>query len=197
MAHQWNLTRRSIRPLHCRTVRQLGRRSRHLLGRIMMAVILGGSLVTPLVVASQVEAAPAVSQDAPRRLYDRVMEEFRQRDYDAALAGFRLFLELHGKSGLAPSARYWMGECQYRLGHYDQAMETFSSLVSYYPSNPKMAATTLKIGLTHTKMGQPQEARITFQRVVTEWPETMEADVARKELSKFDPTGDRDPDATQ
>ena len=40
-------------------------------------------------------AAPPQPPDDSRRLYDRVMEEFRHKDYDAALAGFRFFLELH------------------------------------------------------------------------------------------------------
>ncbi|GKS56750.1 hypothetical protein YTPLAS18_02770 [Nitrospira sp.] len=130
-------------------------------------------------------AAPPEKSDASRRLYDRVMEEYRHRDYQAALAGFHFFLELHGTSGLAPSARYWLGECQYRLGRYDDAMTTFLNLVSYYPLNPKMAATTLKIAMTYRKLGQPEEARITFERVVEEWPDSMEADVARKELAKY------------
>ncbi len=165
-------------------------RSASFLAQVVMVAVMA-SIGTP------VFAAPAQTQDTSRRLYDRVMDEFRHRDYQAALAGFRFFLELHGKSGLAPSARYWLGECQYRLGQYEQAMDTFSNLVSYYPQNPKMAASTLKIGMTHTRLGQPEEARITFQRVVSEWPDSPEADVARKELSKFDPSGDRDPDAPQ
>jgi len=49
-----------------------------------------------------------------------VMEEYKHRDYEAALAGFRFFLELHGQSSLAPNAQYWMGECQYRLGRYKE-----------------------------------------------------------------------------
>ena len=114
------------------------------------------------------------------------MEEYRQRDYQAALAGFGFFLELHGRSRLAPNARYWLGECQYRLGRYEDAMTTFSNLASDFPRNPKMTATMLKIGLTHAKLGQPDEARITFQRVMAEWPDSMEADVARKELTKVD-----------
>ena len=152
---------------------------------VLLAVVAVG-LTTP------VFAAPGQTQDAARRLYDRVMDEYRQRDYHAALAGFRFFLELHGKSGLAPSARYWLGECQYRLGRYEDAMSTFSDLVSYYPSNPKLAATTLKIGMTHTKLGQTDEARITLQRVLEEWPDSMEADVARKELAKYGPSRERD-----
>lgn len=52
-------------------------------------------------------------RDTSRRLYDRVMEEFKQWDYEAALAGFRLFIELHGQSSLAANAQYWIGECQF------------------------------------------------------------------------------------
>ncbi|MEX5212840.1 MAG: tol-pal system protein YbgF [Nitrospiraceae bacterium] len=139
----------------------------------------------------QVAARQSKSESA-RRLYDRIMQEYRQRDYRAALAGFEFFLAIHGKSSLAPSARYWMGECQYRLGRYEAAMNTFSELVSYYPVSPKITATTLKIGLTYSKLGQQEEARITLERVISEWPDTVEADVARKELAKYSPTGDRD-----
>ena len=63
-------------------------------------------------------AAPSQMYDSSRRLYDRVMEEFKHRDYQAALAGFQLFLELHRQSALASNAQYWIGECQYRLGRY-------------------------------------------------------------------------------
>lgn len=139
-------------------------------------------------------ASRQTRSEVARRLYDRVMEEYRQRDYRAALAGFQFFLALHGKSSLAPSARYWLGECQYRLGRYEDAMNTFSELASYYPVSPKITATTLKIGLTYGKLGQQDEARITLERVISEWPDSVEADVARKELAKYTPTGDRDPE---
>ncbi|MCP9451062.1 MAG: hypothetical protein NNA23_00090 [Nitrospira sp.] len=45
-------------------------------------------------------------RDTSRRLDDRIMEEFQQQDYEAALAGFRLFIELHGHSSLAANAHY-------------------------------------------------------------------------------------------
>jgi tol-pal system protein YbgF len=149
------------------------------------------SELTPAQPLGQVANRQAKSESA-RRLYDRVMEEYRQRDYRAALAGFQFFLAIHGKSSLAPSARYWLGECQYRLGRYEDAMNTFSELVSYYPVSPKITATTLKIGLTYGKLGQQEEARITLERVISEWPDSVEADVARKELAKYSPTSDRE-----
>ena len=49
-----------------------------------------------------------------------------------------------------------------------------------------------ELGLTYGKLGQQEEARITLERVISEWPDSVEADVARKEMAKYSPTGDRD-----
>jgi tol-pal system protein YbgF len=127
-------------------------------------------------------AAPANMQDSSRHLYDRVMEEFKHRDYEAALAGFRFFLELHGESSLAANAQYWVGECQYRLGRYKEALKTFYHIVSYYPLSPKLAASTLKIGQTYTRLKDHEKARMMYERVVDQYPESAEADLARKAL---------------
>ncbi|MDH4237865.1 MAG: tetratricopeptide repeat protein, partial [Nitrospira sp.] len=107
-------------------------------------------------------AAPSQMHDTSRRLYDRIMDEFKQRDYEAALAGFRLFIELHGKSALAANAQYWMGECQYRMGRYKDALNSFYNVVLSYPLSPKLAASTLKLGQTYAKLGDQDNARIMF-----------------------------------
>ena len=127
-------------------------------------------------------AAPSQVQDTSRHLYDRVMEEFKHRDYEAALAGFRLFLELHGQTSLAANAQYWVGECQYRMGRYKEALKAFYNVVSYYPLSPKLAASTLKIGQTYTKLKDQEKARMMFERVVDQYPDSPEAEVARKAL---------------
>lgn len=136
-------------------------------------------------------AAPSQIHDTSRRLYDRVMEEFKHRDYEAALAGFRLFIELHGQSALAANAQYWIGECQYRLGRYKDALNSFYNVVSYYPLSPKLAASTLKIGQTYGKLGDHEKARMMFDRVVDQYPDSSEAELARKAIeltaSKTDP----------
>jgi tol-pal system protein YbgF len=130
-------------------------------------------------------AAPNQMHDTSRRLYDRVMTEFKQRDYEAALAGFRLFIELHGKSSLAANAQYWIGECQYRMGRYKEALNSFYNVVSYYPLSPKLAASTLKIGQAYTKLGDQEKARMMFDRVVDQYPDSSEAELARKALEAY------------
>src|SRR5574337_58539 len=127
-------------------------------------------------------AAPTQRQDTTRRLYDRVMDEFKHRDYEAAMAGFRLFIELHSQSTLAANAQYWIGECQYRTRRYRDALKSFYEVVSNYPLSPKLSASTLKLGQTYTKLGDHEKARLMFDRVVEEYPDSPEAEVARKAI---------------
>ena len=127
-------------------------------------------------------AAPSKVQDSSRHLYDRVMEEVKHKDYAAALAGFRFFLELHGQSSRAANAQYWVGECQYRLGRYREALKSFYHVVSYYPLSPKLAASTLKIGQTYTRLKDHEKAHMMYERVVEQFPESAEAESARKAL---------------
>lgn len=132
--------------------------------------------------AGQSLAAPTQRQDTTRRLYDRIMDEFKHRDYKAAMAGFQLFIELHSESALAANAQYWIGECQYRMGRYRDALKSFYDVVSNYPLSPKLAASTLKLGQTYTKLGDHEKARLMFDRVVDQYPDSSEAEVARKAI---------------
>lgn len=147
--------------------------------------------VTLFLSATPSLAASGHLQDTSRRFYDRVMEEFKHRDYEAALAGFRFFIEVHSHSALAANAQYWIGECQYRMGRYKDALTSFYNVVSYYPLSQKLAASTLKIGQTYSKLGDQDKARTMYERVVDQYPDSAEAELARKALdtsiAKIDP----------
>lgn len=153
----------------------------------MALKIMGILLILMALFAPNVSvAAPSQMQDTSRRLYDRVMDEFKHRDYEAALAGFRLFIELHGRSALAANAQYWMGECQYRMGRYKDALNSFYNVVLSYPLSPKLAASTLKLGQTYAKLGDQDNARVMFDRVTSQYPDSSEAEVARKAIELAD-----------
>ena len=141
-------------------------------------IILFSALVTftaPTFAASDV-------QDTSRRLYDRVMDEFKRGDYEAALAGFTFFIELHSKSALAANAQYWIGECQYRLGRYKDALNSFSNVRSFDPMSQKLAASAFKIGQTYSMLGDYYRARMTFDEVLDHYPGGPEAALARKAI---------------
>lgn len=133
-------------------------------------------------------SAATTTHDTSRQLYDRVMEEFKHGDYEAALAGFRLFIELHRQSTLAANAQYWIGECQYRLGRYKDALNSFNNVGVYNPLSPKLAASTFKIGQMYTRLGEYEKARLMFDRVLDQYPNGAEAELARKALNVMVPS---------
>lgn len=132
-------------------------------------------------------AASTNVQDSSRHLYDRVMEEFTHGDYEAALAGFRLFIEVHRQSALAANAQYWIGECQYRLGHYQEALISFYNVRAFNPVSPKLAASVFKIGQTYSRLGDYHKARLMFDQVLDQYSEGAEAHLARKALNVMPP----------
>lgn len=131
----------------------------------------------------------AQNQDerAVKRLYDRVMQEFNRKDYEAALAGYRFFLELYGNTRFAPSARYWAGECEYRLGRYEEAIESFSVVLKVSRQQPKLAGATLKMALAYEKLGHTDASRILFERVLSEFAGMPEVAVAKRHLGPSTP----------
>jgi tol-pal system protein YbgF len=143
----------------------------------LLTVILW--FTTPSLAATQV-------QDTSRHLYERVMEEYKHGDFEAALAGFRLFLELHRQSPLAANAQYWIGECQYRLGRYQDALNSFYNVGAYNAVSPKLAASAFKIGQTYLKLGDYAKARLTFDRVIDQYSDGVEAELARKAMASID-----------
>jgi tol-pal system protein YbgF len=146
------------------------------------AILFLASMLLALVMSGPVLAAESPSDDAARRLYDRVMQEFQRKDFEAALAGFRFFLELHQKAPLAASAQYWAGECELRLGRPREALQSFNAVLMSYPINPKKAAATLKAGLAYAKLGQRTESRLMLERVIIQFPRSPEAELARKAI---------------
>jgi tol-pal system protein YbgF len=136
--------------------------------------------------APQVVAASNM-EDTSRHLYDRVMEELKQGDYEAALAGFKFFIALHPKATLTANAQYWIGECQYRLGRYEDALRSFSNVGSYDPVSQKRAASAFKIGQTYSILGDYYRARLAFEEVIDHYPGGAEAELARKAIQGIIP----------
>ena len=141
---------------------------------LLLCILLGSLWISP--------ALAATPSDAPKRFYDRVMAEFQHKDYEAALGGFRLFLELHGQSPLASSALYWIGECEYRLSRFQDAVLSFEQVIAHYPQSQKVASATLKKAMAYDKLRMKNEARILFERVVVQFPRSPEAEAAKKAL---------------
>lgn len=135
------------------------------------------------VVGDIMGGAPRLSGDPGRSFFDRIMAEVAQHHDDAAVAGFRLFLELHPDSPLSVQAEYWLGECEYRLGQYRDAIDSFDRVLSREPLNPQLAAAAfLRQGHSYANLGEVRRSRNLLELLVVQFPTTTEAAEARQTL---------------
>ena len=127
--------------------------------------------------------SPGWPHDLARHFFNRIMVEVGHRDYEAAAAGFRLFIELHPTSSLSLQADYWLGECEYQLGHYQAAIDSLNHALSRTPLDPPLAAAAfLRKGNSYAQLGDVHHARSLLELIIVEFPATKQAAEARKTL---------------
>jgi TolA-binding protein len=128
-------------------------------------------------------APPGLPHDPDRRLFDRVMAEVGQYDFAGAAAGLKLFLELYPTSPLSAHADYWLGECEFQLGHYREAIQAFDHVPARALLNPQLAAASfLRKGSSYAKLGEIHRSRSLLELLVVQFPTSAEAAAARQTL---------------
>ncbi len=113
--------------------------------------------------------------DATRREYKAALGLVRGRQFKEASVSLAKFVREHPKSKLSDNAVYWAGECQYALGHYDEAAKQFRDLVKRYPKGNKVPDALLKLGMCLARMGHADDARASFARLSQNYPDAAAA----------------------
>jgi TolA-binding protein len=132
-------------------------------------------------VAALLPAEPAAT--AAQRLYAKITDVRLRGDCRAAIDGFRLFLELHGRDALAAYAQYWRGECEWQLGRYADAVASFDGVLNRTPLPSTLASEALmRKGLAYARLGDTGRSRRTLELVVAQFPDSDAAHNARRML---------------
>jgi len=69
-------------------------------------------------------------------------------------------------------------------GAYKQAIAEYRKLLEHYPDNAKVPEAMLKIGLSYRELGKKSAARKQFAELIARFPDSPEAEEARKYLKK-------------
>jgi len=123
------------------------------------------------------ESAPAADE-----LYNASYKDFLSGNYEMSLEGFQKFLRYYSKTERGAEAQYYVGESFYGLKRYGDAIKAFDELAGTYPGAQANAPAQFKSGLAFMEMNDRPAAIARFQTVVTKYPETPEANLARKRL---------------
>lgn len=130
--------------------------------------------------------AEAPVRPTPDQLYQGSLLEFRRGALGVARAGFREFLRTYPTHPQAPDALYFVAET-FAVDQPDSAVAYYRQVVERHGTSERAATALYKTGLIAERGGDRAAARELYQRVVSQYPRSREAELARDRLSNLRP----------
>jgi TolA-binding protein len=82
-------------------------------------------------------------------------------------------------------ARLGLADLQVAAGQYDRAITLYKELTADRDTRLPVDGVLMQLGRAYARAGKPSDARLTFRRVVDEFPESLYAAAAKQELAKL------------
>ena len=113
--------------------------------------------------------------------YRRALGLVRERRLDEALAVLTAFVDAYANHPYADNALFWCGEIHYLRREYRRALEQFEAIEKHHPWGNKLPDALYRIGQIHLKNGDRVRARVYFDKVAEQFPDTAAARLALRE----------------
>jgi len=118
-------------------------------------------------------------------LYKDALELFEASRYAEALESFRELIISYPEGAYSADAYFWSGELYLVQQLFEDAREHYLVVVEKFNEHPRVADSLFKLGLLERALMNDQEANSYFLRVVSEYPDTGAAELAKKSLEAF------------
>ncbi|MBO4334336.1 MAG: tol-pal system protein YbgF [Desulfovibrio sp.] len=132
--------------------------------------------------APQAAAKPAPAakaQAGEEASYQQALKAARSGRSQEGIQKFREFLTSYPNGKYAPNAEFWIGECLYDQGKYQEAINQYATVSSKYPRHHKNADALLKSGMSYKRLGDSAKAKDSYGRLLKEFPNSEAARRAR------------------
>lgn len=146
----------------------------------------------------EVEAGRARLDEAPQRdtrggfqseggdeAFEAAKSAYERRSNTAARLGFQQFVQQYPTHERVVEAQYYLADILQQDDDMDAAIGAFLRIPELYPADPLAADALYRVGVIELDRGNSDQARTYFQRVVTGYPDSAAAQVARERLSEI------------
>jgi tol-pal system protein YbgF len=123
-------------------------------------------------------AEPLPSAD---QLLDLGVQQLRRGSPQAARAALQQLLQAYPSHERVPDALFFLGE-SWAGSNTDSAAAAYDAVVRRFPQSPRAPTALYKLGLLAERRGDRAAARGYYQRVLTDYPRSDEAVLAREKL---------------
>lgn len=121
----------------------------------------------------------ATSQRGEEAAYNAALRAARSGKTQEGIRLFRDFLQKYPNGKYAANADFWIGECLYSQGKYQDALNQFQVVNNTFPRHHKNADALLKAGMTMSKMGDQAGAQAKYRELLASFPNSDAARRAR------------------
>ena len=115
--------------------------------------------------------------------YQYALSQYNLGNYQGALSVLSELLFSNTKNSLSDNCQFWIGECYYGLGNYNQAIVEFEKVFSF-PASNKGDDAQLKLGICYIKVGDRQQAQAELERLLSNYPDSEYIELAYRYLAR-------------
>lgn len=132
-----------------------------------------------------VDGREITAEPAERRAYDAAMASFRAGDFAAAQSGYLGLISRYPKSGYLPSALFWLGNAQYALRDYKEAISNFRIMLSADSDHVRAPEAMLSIANCQIELKDMRAARKTLEDLTKRYPKSEAAVAAQDRIARL------------
>jgi tol-pal system protein YbgF len=133
----------------------------------------------------QAQQQAAAQAPPPDVLYNNALRDYNGDKNDLATQEFSDYIKFYPNTDLAGSCYFYLGEIQFRQGHYQQAAQSYNQVLQNFPTGNKVASAQLKKGFSLIELGKQDDGVAELRHLIQRYPRSNEALQARERLKKL------------
>ena len=132
-----------------------------------------------------VDGKEFVADPAEKQEFDAALAVLRKGEFAPAQGLFTNFLKRYPQSGYKAPALFWLGNAQYALRNYKDAILNFRLLVATDPEHVRVPEAVLAIANCQVELKDVKAARKTLEDLIKAYPQSEASSVAKDRLTKL------------
>lgn len=132
-----------------------------------------------------VDGKEFLAEPAEQQEYDAALATLRSGDFAAAQTSFGAFIRRYPQSGYKSSATFWLGNAQYAVRNYRDAVTNFRALVAAEPTHARAPEALLSLANCQVELKDAKGARKTLDDLVKAYPQSEAAQVGKERIARL------------
>jgi len=120
-----------------------------------------------------------------RRQFEESMAVLRKGDFGGAISALSAFNKRYPNSGYRASGLFWLGNAQYGMREYKEAMASFRAMISAAPDHARAPEALLSIANCQMELKDSRGAKKTLDDLLKTYPKSEAAQAGKERLASL------------